>query len=141
MRIASSFESLLSVHHIPTNYMLCGKIGGVTIRMIGGVTITITTAISRVPEAKERAMMLMDAKEFLICGGVAQSQRLKEMADLMCKSHGARFGVAADEYNADNGAMIAIVAEKMFRSGYKPATSACTVKQRYRIDEAKVTWQ
>ena len=98
------------------------------------------TAFAMLCEASERAMMLMGSREFLICGGVAQSARLKEMASLMCKSHGARFGVAPDEYNADNGAMIALVAEKMFRSGYGADKAECTVKQRYRIDSVKVTW-
>jgi N6-L-threonylcarbamoyladenine synthase len=98
------------------------------------------TAFSMLLEASERAMMLMGSREFLICGGVAQSVKLKEMARIMCEAHGARFGVAADEYNADNGAMIALVAEKMFRSGYKGGKSDCTVKQKYRIDSVRVTW-
>jgi N6-L-threonylcarbamoyladenine synthase len=99
------------------------------------------TAFAMLLEASERAMMLMGSREFLICGGVAQSARLKEMAGLMCKGHGARFGVAADEYNADNGAMIAIVAEKMFKSGYKSKPADCTVRQKYRIDSVRVDWQ
>jgi glycoprotease/Kae1 family metallohydrolase len=99
------------------------------------------TAFAMLLEASERAMMLMGTKEFLICGGVAQSARLKEMAQIMCKSHGARFGVAADEYNADNGAMIAVVAEKMFKSGNKAKSSDCTVKQKYRIDSIRVNWK
>ncbi len=98
------------------------------------------TAFSMLLEASERSMMLMGSKEFLICGGVAQSPRLKEMAKIMCEAHGARFGVAADEYNADNGAMIALVAEKMFRSGQRAGKADCTVKQKYRIDSVRVTW-
>ncbi len=99
------------------------------------------TAFAMLCEASERAMMLMGTREFLVCGGVAQSARLKEMAGIMCKAHGARFGVAADEYNADNGAMIAIVAERMLRSGYRVGSGECTVKQKYRIDSARVTWE
>ncbi len=99
------------------------------------------TAFAMLCEAAERALMLIGSKEFLICGGVAQSERLKEMARIMCKIHGVRFGVAADEYNADNGAMIAIVTEKMFRSGHRSKASDCTVKQKYRIDSVKVDWQ
>jgi N6-L-threonylcarbamoyladenine synthase len=98
------------------------------------------TAFSMLLEASERSMMLMGSREFLICGGVAQSPRLKEMAKIMCEAHGARFGVAADEYNADNGAMIALVADKMFRSGHRIGKADCTVKQKYRIDSARVTW-
>jgi glycoprotease/Kae1 family metallohydrolase len=99
------------------------------------------TAFAMLCEAAERAMMLMGSKEFLICGGVAQSARLKEMAGIMCRAHGAKFGVAADEYNADNGAMIALVAEKMFRSGHKAAAADLTVKQKYRIDSVMVDWE
>ena len=99
------------------------------------------TAFTMLLEASERAMMLMDSKEFLICGGVAQSARLKEMAEVMCKAHGARFGVATDEYNADNGAMIALVAEKMFRAGHRTSPADCTVRQKYRIDSVAVNWK
>ena len=37
--------------------------------------------------------------------------------------------------------MIAIVAEKMFRSGHESKPADCTVKQKYRIDEVRVTWR
>jgi N6-L-threonylcarbamoyladenine synthase len=99
------------------------------------------TSFAMLCEAAERAMMLMGSREFLLCGGVAQSARLKEMVGIMSKSHGARFGVAADEYNADNGAMIAIVAEKMLGSGHRASPSDCTVRQKYRIDDVRVTWK
>ena len=98
------------------------------------------TAFAMLCEAAERAMMLLETKEFLVCGGVAQSVRLKEMVRIMCAAHGAKFGVAADEYNADNGAMIALVAEKMLRAGVVVENGDCTVKQKYRVDSVRVIW-
>ena len=43
------------------------------------------TSFAMLCEAAERAMMLMGSREFLLCGGVAQSARLKEMAEIMCQ--------------------------------------------------------
>jgi glycoprotease/Kae1 family metallohydrolase len=111
-------------------------------KSVGDVAYSLQeTAFAMLCEASERAMMLMGSREFLLCGGVAQSARLKEMAAAMAESHGARFGVAADEYNADNGAMIALVAEKMFRSGHRVRPSDRTVRQKYRIDDVMVDWR
>ena len=76
----------------------------------------------------------------MACGGVAQSKRLKEMLGIMAKSHGTRFFVSPNELNADNGAMIAVVAEKMYRSGERFSVDHLTIDQRYRVDKVKVTW-
>ncbi len=99
------------------------------------------TAFAMLTEAMERALFLTMKKEVTLCGGVAQSERLQKMIALMAKSHGARFFVAPNGYNADNGAMIAVVAEKMHRSGSRFSAGACTVDQKYRIDGVRVTWQ
>lgn len=96
------------------------------------------TAFSMLCEATERALFLTRKRELVLCGGVAQSERLKEMLKIISKSHNLRFGVAQNEFNADNGAMIAVVAEKMFNSGMKFSVSECTVKQRYRIDKTVI---
>ena len=76
----------------------------------------------------------------MVCGGVAQSSRLREMLKIMTGSHGTRFFVSPNELNADNGAMIAVVAEKMYRSGERYNSSQLTLNQRYRVDTVKVTW-
>ena len=96
------------------------------------------TAFSVLCEATERALLLMNKNELVVCGGVAQSSRLRKMLKLMSKPHNIRFGFAPNEFNADNGAMIAIVAEHMLKSGIKVHDSDCTVKQKYRIDESIV---
>lgn len=99
------------------------------------------TAFSMLVEALERALFLTMKKDVTLCGGVAQSVRLQKMVEKMAGSHGARFFVAPNEYNADNGAMIAVVAEKMHMSGAKYGAGECTIDQKYRIDSVEVTWQ
>ncbi len=96
------------------------------------------TAFSMLCEATERALLLTNSSELGVCGGVAQSDRLKEMLALVCKEHGMKFGYARNEYNADNGAMIAFVAERMLKAGHSVPLDKCGVLQRYRIDGAAV---
>jgi glycoprotease/Kae1 family metallohydrolase len=98
------------------------------------------TAFSMLCEATERALFVTKKRELLLCGGVAQNARLAQMAKKMAESHKIRFAVAPAELNADNGAMIAVVAEKMLRSKALPKRSECTVKQRYRVDSVRVGW-
>ncbi len=98
------------------------------------------TAFSMLCEATERALLLTGSRELVLCGGVAQSARLKEMADAMAKPHNVKVGTLSDEYNADNGAMIGIVAERIFLSKSKIETGH-EIDQRYRLDSVKVTWR
>jgi len=95
-------------------------------------------SFSMLCEATERALLLTNSKELCVCGGVAQSDRLKEMLGKMAREHGVKFGYAPNDYNADNGAMIAYVAEKMIEKGMSEKLENCTIKQRYRIEEARV---
>ncbi len=99
------------------------------------------TAFSMLCEATERALMLTNKRELIVCGGVAQSKRLREMLLSVCEAHGIRFGFAPNEYNADNGAMIALVAERMLESGQRYAIGDCGINQRYRIDSVRITWR
>ena len=96
------------------------------------------TAFSMLCEATERALLLTKKREVVLCGGVAQSPRLREMVSDVASEHDARFGAAADEFNADNGAMIAVVAEKMLKSGMHVSKSDCTTSQRYRLEGVRV---
>jgi N6-L-threonylcarbamoyladenine synthase len=98
------------------------------------------TAFSMLCEATERALLLTRKRELALCGGVAQSVRLKEMLNTIAKHHKVRFAVSPDRLNADNGAMIAIVAEKMFQSGKHYGISNCTIDQKYRIDGVRIGW-
>ena len=96
------------------------------------------TAFSMLCEATERALFLTKKREIALCGGVAQSARLQEMFRSIAKAQKVKFGVAPNEFNADNGAMIAMVAERMFGSGVAIPSSECKVNQRYRIDKSLV---
>ena len=96
------------------------------------------TAFAMLCEATERALLLTNGRELCVCGGVAQSRRLREMLALVCREHGTRFGFASDDLNADNGAMIAFTAERMLRKGYSVRIGECGVEQKYRIDRAVV---
>ncbi|MEM3839264.1 MAG: KEOPS complex N(6)-L-threonylcarbamoyladenine synthase Kae1 [Candidatus Micrarchaeaceae archaeon] len=95
-------------------------------------------AFSMLCETTERALLLTNSSEVCVCGGVAQSRRLREMLGLMAAEHGAKFGFCANEFNADNGAMIALVAERMLGNGYSVPPERCDIEQRYRVDSALV---
>jgi N6-L-threonylcarbamoyladenine synthase len=98
------------------------------------------TSFAMLCEATERALLLNNKHEMILCGGVAQSKRLRQMLGCIAKHHGAKLGIAEDEFNADNGAMIALVAEKMLTNGVKADLERCTVNQKYRIDSVEITW-
>lgn len=98
------------------------------------------TSFAMLCEATERALLLTDKRELILCGGVAQSRRLRQMLEIMAKTHRVKFSVAGNEFNADNGAMIALVAEEMFEHGVKPKMERCKVNQRYRIDSVRIAW-
>jgi tRNA A37 threonylcarbamoyltransferase TsaD len=95
-------------------------------------------SFSMLCEAVERAMLLTNSSELCVCGGVAQNTRLKEMLGYVAADHGAKIGYAANEFNADNGAMIAFVGERMLEAGISAKLGECDIEQRYRIDRARV---
>lgn len=99
------------------------------------------TAFSMLCEATERALLLTGKQTLIVCGGVAQSARLQEMLSMMAAEHKVRFGVAPNEFNADNGAMIALVAEKLMHSGARHRLEDCSVNQKYRVDKVTLEWK
>ncbi len=98
------------------------------------------TAFSMLCEATERALLLSKKKDIVVCGGVAQSDRLKQMLGSISRENRANLFAATNDLNADNGAMIALVAEKMQDSGQSYAVDDCGISQRYRLDSVKITW-
>lgn len=79
------------------------------------------TAFSMCCEALERALFLTRKKGIISCGGVAQNRRLQSMLRTLAKEDGVGFGVAPDEYNRDNGAMIAYAGGLLYKEkGTKP---------------------
>ncbi|MGC8649085.1 MAG: KEOPS complex N(6)-L-threonylcarbamoyladenine synthase Kae1 [Candidatus Micrarchaeia archaeon] len=98
------------------------------------------TAFAMLTEATERAILLTKKDKLIICGGVAQSARLRGMLAEMLSQHNIPLYAAPNEFNADNGAMVAVVAEKMFNSGLKYNIEDCDINQRYRIDNVEIKW-
>lgn len=93
------------------------------------------TSFAELCEAAERALCLFGKKEVTVCGGVAQNKRFCEMLGEVCASQGARFGVVAPEYNADNGAMIAYTALSDWKRGKRERMEGLKPDGYWRIDE------
>jgi N6-L-threonylcarbamoyladenine synthase len=98
------------------------------------------TAFSMICEATERALLLSGKRGLVLSGGVAQSKRLSEMMEKVTASHDVGFFIAPDEFNADNGAMIALVAEKMANAGMRSVRGPGEINQKYRVDAAAIGW-
>ena len=93
------------------------------------------TAFAELCEASERALCLTGKSEVTVCGGVAQNRRFCEMLSSVCKEQGARFGVVAPEYNADNGAMIAYTALREWQRGKREKLQDLKPDGYWRIDQ------
>jgi tRNA A37 threonylcarbamoyltransferase TsaD len=79
------------------------------------------TSLSMCCEALERSLFLTKRKGIISCGGVAQNSRLKEMLKTLAKEDNVKFAPAPDEFNRDNGAMIAYAGELLYKKrGTKP---------------------
>ena len=98
------------------------------------------TAFSMLVEASERALALTKRKELILCGGVAQNSRLQEMLKEMAKPHGCKLFVTEGQFNADNGAMIAMTGNLMYGAGVSTRLADCRVVQKMRVDEVEVLW-
>ena len=73
------------------------------------------TSFSMCCEALERALFLTRRKGIIVCGGVAQNRRLQSMLKALAAEDKVEFGVAPDEFNRDNGAMIAHAGELLYK--------------------------
>ncbi len=93
------------------------------------------TAFSMILESAERAFHLKKAKAFLACGGVAQSKQFQEMLEKLGKENKAKVALTKNEYNRDNGAMIAYAGFLIFkRYGAKKAGEIKAI-QNYRVED------
>ncbi|MBU0532078.1 tRNA (adenosine(37)-N6)-threonylcarbamoyltransferase complex transferase subunit TsaD [Candidatus Micrarchaeota archaeon] len=95
------------------------------------------TSFAMTCEVTERALFLTKKKNLLVCGGVAQNRRLQEMLKIMCKEDDVIFGVAPDEYNRDNGAMIAYAGSLLYKKYGAMPIENCIPITNYRIDRMK----
>ncbi len=104
------------------------------------------TSYAALCEITERALALTGKKEVTICGGVAQNKRLQRMLSDMAKEWKCKFGVAPNEFNADNGGMIAYVGHlisKLDNAEYKKyilKLDKIVPKPKFRTDEFLVKW-
>ena len=100
------------------------------------------TAYASLCEISERALALTGKKEVVICGGVAQNRRLQGMLDEMSKEWNCKFGVAPNEFNADNGGMIAYTGHLMMKGGNVKKNSLAPDRivpiPKYRTDEFEI---
>jgi len=93
------------------------------------------TSFAELCEAAERALCLFSKKEVTVCGGVAQNRRFCEMLGEVSEGQGARFGVVAPEFNADNGAMIAYTALTEWKKGKREKMDDLKPDGYWRIDQ------
>ncbi len=92
------------------------------------------TSFSMVVEVAERALLLEDKDSLIVCGGVAQNKTFQKMLKIMCEENEVKFGVAPNEFNRDNGAMIAYAGYIEYKKkGTKPIKEWHSI-QNYRID-------
>ena len=75
------------------------------------------TTFAMLTEVAERALSHTKKNELILTGGVAASQRLREMLSIMCKERNAKFYACSMEYAGDNGAMIAYTGLLLYKSG------------------------
>lgn len=98
------------------------------------------TAFSALCEAAERALLLKQKKEIVLCGGNARNKRLAQMLGSVASENGARLCLAADEYLGDNAAMIALTALLMVGKAAPKKDSNLGVVQDLRVDSGPVYW-
>jgi N6-L-threonylcarbamoyladenine synthase len=95
------------------------------------------TSFAMTCEVAERALFLTRRKGLIVCGGVAQSRRLQQMLKTMCADDGIKFGVAPDEFNRDNGAMIAYAGSLIYKRYGPLPVEKCVPITNYRIDRMR----
>lgn len=95
------------------------------------------TSFAMTCEVTERALFLTRKRNLLVVGGVAQNRRLQQMLRTMCDEDNVRFGVAPDEYNRDNGAMIAYAGWLLHKRYGPMRLDKCFPITNYRIDRMK----
>lgn len=99
------------------------------------------TVFAMLLEVSERAMAHCNKNELLLGGGVACNKRLQEMSKIMCKERGSKCFILPNEFNVDNGAMIAWTGIVMHKAGITTPVEKSEIKPYERTDDVKVTWR
>jgi len=99
------------------------------------------TVFAMLLEVSERAMAHCSKNELLLGGGVACNKRLQEMSKKMCEERNAKCYVLENQFNVDNGAMIAWLGIVMHKAGITTKIEDSEIKPYERTDDVKVTWR
>ncbi len=102
---------------------------------------TQETVFAMLLEVSERAMAHCGKKELLLGGGVACNIRLQEMAKKMCEDRGAKCFILENQFNVDNGAMIAWQGILEYKAGQKTEIKDSIIDPYQRTDEVDVNWK
>ena len=98
------------------------------------------TCFAMLTEVTERALAHTGKNEVLLVGGVAANKRLQDMLRIMCEERGAKFYLVDIKYSGDNGTMIAWAGMLAYKSSQKTSLEKSGIKQKWKTDEAEVTW-
>ncbi len=99
------------------------------------------TVFAMMVEASERAMAHTDKEELLLGGGVACNTRLQEMCEKMCEGRNAKSYVLENQFNVDNGAMIAWLGIVMNKAGITTKLEKADIDPYERTDDVEVKWR
>ncbi len=99
------------------------------------------TVFAMIVEATERAMAHTGKDELLLGGGVACNKRLQEMCRIMCQERNAKCYVLENQFNVDNGAMIAWLGIIMNKAGIETSISNAIIDPYERTDDVIVKWR
>lgn len=99
------------------------------------------TVFAMMVEVAERALAHCNKDELLLGGGVACNKRLQEMCHKMCKTRKAKCYVLENEFNVDNGAMIAWLGILQYNAGQELNIEKAGIDPYIRTDDVKVEWR
>ncbi len=99
----------------------------------------IMNAFSSIVEVTERALFIKNAKGIIACGGVAQSNILRKMLKKIAKEDNVDFTVPKNEFNRDNGAMIAYAGILLYKQFGESDIEKLIPYPDYRIDRMRET--
>ena len=99
------------------------------------------TVFAMMIEVAERALAHCDKKELLLGGGVACNKRLQEMAKKMCKERKAKCFILPNDFNVDNGLMIAWLGILQYKAEGPIKPEKADIDPYLRTDDIKVSWR
>lgn len=91
-------------------------------------------------EVLERGLKHLSKSEMILTGGVAVNRRFREMFRILGEDLGIESYAAPPKFCGDNGAMIAVAGELIYRTEGPHKIPETAVSQRFRIDETPARW-